>query len=77
MLQSNESQQVGKRSSSRLKNSYDYLLRDPGEMALGKKDKSLTSIAILNNSDYMYNGQLYESQDNPNFLMGKMVVFQM
>lgn len=46
-------------------------------MALGKKDKSITNTAILSNSDYMYNGQLYESQDNPNFLMGKMVVFQM
>ena len=46
-------------------------------MAPEKKEKSLTSTAILNNSDYMYNGQLYESQDNPNFLMGKMLVFQM
>ena len=46
-------------------------------MAPGKKEKSLTSTATLNNGDYMYNGQLYESQDNFNFLMGKMVVFQM
>lgn len=34
-------------------------------MATGKKEKSLTNTAILNNSDYMYNGQLHESQSNP------------